>query len=73
MPFQVERHAEDRGVQGEGCRLARKGSRRQHLGFSVRLLPLHCRHVGEKAEDRVTDLMCLLREEGTVRRMTVQV
>ena len=73
MPFQVERHTEDRGVEGEGCGLARKGSRRQDLGFSVRLLPLHCRHVGEKAEDGVTDLMCLLREEGTVRRVIVQV
>lgn len=47
-----------RVVGGRG--LAGEGPRRQHLGFaSFRLLPLDGRHVGEKAEDGVTDLMCL--------------
>lgn len=46
------------GVGGRG--LAGEGPRRQHLGFaSFRLLPLDSRHVGEKAEDGVTDLMSL--------------
>lgn len=46
------------GVGGRG--LAGEGPRRQHLGFaSFRLLPLDGRHVGEKAEDGVTDLVSL--------------
>lgn len=49
------------GAGGGGGRgLAGEGPRRQHLGFaSFRLLPLDGRHVGEKAEDGVTDLMSL--------------
>lgn len=46
-----------------GWRLAGEGSRRQELGLAFRLLPLHRRHVGEKAEDGVTDLMCLEEEK----------
>lgn len=52
--------ARGRGGEFGGRGLAGEGPRRQHLGFaSFRLLPLDGRHVGEEAEDGVTDLMSL--------------